>query len=114
MRPFHGKLSVQYAEASRAVKNENPIELRSENIASLAGCTKMPRQNILREPVEERVEMVREHKPVLIEFGEIRRVKLLPFRLNNREDFLRDMLSGLDDILARRLPVKHFVDYLFV
>ena len=95
---------MQYAEASRAVKNENPIELRSENIASLAGCTKTVGQNILRDPVGERVEIVREDKPVLIEFGEIRRVKLPRFRLNNREDFSRDMLSGIDDILTRRLP----------
>jgi hypothetical protein len=72
----------------------------------------MPGQNILRDPVGERVEIICEPKPVLIEFGEMRQVKLLPLRLNNREDLSRDMLSGFDDILPRRLPVEHLVDYV--
>jgi hypothetical protein len=109
-----GTLSLLYSEASWTVKNENSVELRSKNIALLTGCTKMPRQNILRNPVGERVEIICEHKPVLIEFGEIGRVKLLTLRLNNREDFSRDMLSGFDDILTGRLPVEHLVFYFLV
>ena len=74
----------------------------------------MARQNILRDPVRKWVEIICEHKPVLIEFSEIRRMEPPPLELNNRKDFSCDMLSGFDDILAGRLPVKHFVDYLVV
>ena len=74
----------------------------------------MARQNILRDPVRKWVEIICEHKPVLIEFSEIRRMKPPPLELNNRKDFSCDMLSGFDDILAGRLPVEHLLDYLLI